>query len=88
MWQPANRQDRAVRSLAVHRRGEQRQWAHLRSARGHGQPVAGPALARFVVRDGGWDLDSLDAAALASLVAGLANEFALEDYPELRAFTG
>jgi len=50
--------------------------------------VAEPALACSVVRDGGWDLDSLDAIAPTSLVDGLVNEFALEDYPELRAFTG
>jgi 3-oxoacyl-[acyl-carrier protein] reductase len=50
--------------------------------------VAEPVLARSVVRDGGWDLDSLDAIAPASLVDGLANEFALEDHPELRTFTG
>jgi NAD(P)-dependent dehydrogenase (short-subunit alcohol dehydrogenase family) len=50
--------------------------------------VAEPSLACSVVRDGGWDLDSLDAVAPASLVDGLVNEFALEDYPELRAFTG
>jgi hypothetical protein len=57
----------------------------------HGETVsrvAEPALARSVVRDGGWDLDSLDAIAPASLVDGLANEFALEDHPELRTFTG
>ena len=35
---PADREDRAVRRLAVHRRGEQRQRAYLRGARGHGQP--------------------------------------------------
>jgi 3-oxoacyl-[acyl-carrier protein] reductase len=48
--------------------------------------VAEPALARTVVRDGGWDLDSLDAIAPLSLVDGLVNQFTLEDHPELRAF--
>ena len=49
--------------------------------------VAEPALDRSVVRDGGWDLDSLDAIAPTTLVDGLVNEFCLEDYPELRTFT-
>lgn len=49
--------------------------------------VAEPALVSSVVRDGGWDLDSLDAIAPTNLVDGLVNEFALEDHPELRTFT-
>ena len=48
--------------------------------------VAEPALDRTVVRDGGWDLDSLDAIAPVNLVDGLVNQFALEDHPELRTF--
>jgi 3-oxoacyl-[acyl-carrier protein] reductase len=48
--------------------------------------VAEPALASSVVRDGGWDLDSLDAIAPVNLVDGLVNQFALEDHPELRTF--
>jgi len=48
--------------------------------------VTEPALDRTVVRDGGWDLDSLDAIAPVNLVDGLVNQFALEDHPELRTF--
>ena len=48
--------------------------------------VAEPALASSVVRDGGWDLDSLDAIAPVNLVDGLVNQFTLEDHPELRTF--
>jgi NAD(P)-dependent dehydrogenase (short-subunit alcohol dehydrogenase family) len=48
--------------------------------------VSEPALDRTVVRDGGWDLDSLDAIAPVNLVDGLVNQFALEDHPELRTF--
>jgi NAD(P)-dependent dehydrogenase (short-subunit alcohol dehydrogenase family) len=48
--------------------------------------VAEPALDRTVVRDEGWDLDSLDAIAPVNLVDGLVNQFALEDHPELRTF--
>jgi NAD(P)-dependent dehydrogenase (short-subunit alcohol dehydrogenase family) len=48
--------------------------------------VEEPRPARTVFRDGGWDLDSLDQLAPANLVDGLSNEFALEDYPELRVF--
>lgn len=48
--------------------------------------VTEPALDRTVARDGGWDLDSLDAIAPVNLVDGLVNQFALEDHPELRTF--
>ena len=48
--------------------------------------VAEPALASTIVRDGGWDLDSLDAIAPVNLVDGLVDQFALEDHPELRTF--
>jgi 3-oxoacyl-[acyl-carrier protein] reductase len=48
--------------------------------------VTEPALDRTVVRDGGWDLDRLDAIAPVNLVDGLVNQFALEDHPELRTF--
>jgi 3-oxoacyl-[acyl-carrier protein] reductase len=48
--------------------------------------VTEPALARTVVRDEGWDLDSLDAIAPVNLVDGLVNQFTLEDHPELRTF--
>jgi NAD(P)-dependent dehydrogenase (short-subunit alcohol dehydrogenase family) len=48
--------------------------------------IAEPALARTVTRDGGWDLDSLDAIAPVNLVDGLVDQFALEDHPELRTF--
>jgi len=47
--------------------------------------IAEPALARTVTRDGGWDLDSLDAIAPVNLVDALVNQFVLEDHPELRS---
>jgi 3-oxoacyl-[acyl-carrier protein] reductase len=56
--------------------------------------VAAGAVARLggevqeaaVYRDGGWDLDSLDAAAPLTLAKGLVNSYALADHPELRVF--
>jgi len=48
--------------------------------------VAEPALDRTVVRDGGWDLDSLDAIAPTDLVDGLAGQFSTEGRPEPRTF--
>ncbi len=48
--------------------------------------VEEPRPARSVFRDGGWDLDALDALAPDHLVDGLSNEFTLDDHPELRVF--
>jgi 3-oxoacyl-[acyl-carrier protein] reductase len=50
--------------------------------------VEEPRPARTIFRDGGWDLDTLDELAPGNLVDGLTNGFTLEDYPELRVFTG
>jgi 3-oxoacyl-[acyl-carrier protein] reductase len=50
--------------------------------------VEDPRPARTVFRDGGWDLDSLDALAPVNLTDGLTNDFTLEDHPELRVFNG
>lgn len=45
-----------------------------------------PEPQRTISRRGGWDLDSLDAAAPAELVADLSNPFTLDAYPELKVF--
>jgi NAD(P)-dependent dehydrogenase (short-subunit alcohol dehydrogenase family) len=48
--------------------------------------VAEPVPERTVYREGGWDLDSLDAVAPGNLVDGLANSFTLDEYPDLKVF--
>lgn len=45
-----------------------------------------PVAERSVYRDGGWDLDALDAAGPAVLAAELQNPYTLDDHPELQVF--
>jgi 3-oxoacyl-[acyl-carrier protein] reductase len=46
-----------------------------------------PELVRSLSRSGGWDLDSLDNYAHERLIGDLANDFALQEFPELRKFS-
>lgn len=45
-----------------------------------------PEPLRTIRQDGGWNLDTLDAAAPAGLATGLHNPFTLDAFPELKAF--
>ncbi len=45
-----------------------------------------PEPERVIHQSGGWDLDSLDAAAPAALTLGLKNPFTLDAFPELKVF--
>jgi NAD(P)-dependent dehydrogenase (short-subunit alcohol dehydrogenase family) len=67
-----------------------------RAVNGRTFHVTGDLVARFAdsqyerqaVHDGGWTLDALDERAPTELVDDLANDFLLEDHPELREWTG
>jgi 3-oxoacyl-[acyl-carrier protein] reductase len=48
--------------------------------------VAEPVPERTIYHEGGWDLDSLDAAAPENLIDGLTNSFTLDDFPDLTVF--
>jgi len=55
----------------------------------HGDTVSllsEPEPMRSMHREGGWDLDALDALAPSYLTQGLENAFRLDDHPELRKF--
>jgi 3-oxoacyl-[acyl-carrier protein] reductase len=55
----------------------------------HGDTVSllsEPAPLRSMHREGGWDLDALDALAPSYLVPGVTNDFRLDDHPELKEF--
>ena len=55
----------------------------------HGDTVSllsEPEPIRSMNQEGGWDLDKLDAVAPIYLVEGLADEFRLDDHPELKKF--
>lgn len=45
-----------------------------------------PVPERSAVRDGGWDLDSLDRSAPRTVTDGLRNPYTLSDHPELGRF--
>jgi 3-oxoacyl-[acyl-carrier protein] reductase len=45
-----------------------------------------PQPERVIHHEGGWTLDALDAIAPTHLVEDLANDYTLEDHPELRVF--
>jgi NAD(P)-dependent dehydrogenase (short-subunit alcohol dehydrogenase family) len=45
-----------------------------------------PGPERAIVHEGGWTLDALDAVAPVELVEGLANDYRLDDHPELQVF--
>ena len=45
-----------------------------------------PEPERVIHQSGGWDLDSLDAAAPAALTLGLKNPYTLDAFPELKVF--
>lgn len=45
-----------------------------------------PEMQRTIHQHGGWDLDTLDAAAPAGLTASLTNAFSLDEFPELKVF--
>jgi len=47
-----------------------------------------PEVVCSLSRAGGWDLESLDGYAHERLIGDLANDFLLEDHPELRKFSG
>jgi 3-oxoacyl-[acyl-carrier protein] reductase len=46
-----------------------------------------PELVCSLTRAGGWDLESLDDYASERLLSGLANDFALDAYPDLKKFS-
>ena len=45
-----------------------------------------PGPERVIVREGGWTLDALDEVAPQELVAGLENDYRLDDRPDLQVF--
>lgn len=47
-----------------------------------------PDMQRTIHQQGGWTLDTLDATAPAALTGGLANPFALDNFPDLKVFKG
>ncbi len=46
--------------------------------------VEAPQPVRTIYREGGWDLDGLDAVAPTALVDGVRHSFGLTEFPELR----
>jgi len=45
-----------------------------------------PGPERIIVSEGGWTLDALDDVARRDLVEGLANDYRLDEHPDLQVF--
>ena len=79
-------EDLAVRGVALHRRGSERERPDVHVGGDDVGLLSEPRPETTIHQPGGWDLDGLDATAPSSLTAGLKNPYTLDAYPELKVF--